>query len=491
MRLGQLLAGIDVQFEPASGIDVLDLTLDSRKVTDGTLFVAVKGSSQHGMDYADAAILSGASAIIYDEWDGEIPEVIPALHVPGLRHKVGRIAHSFFGNPCMQMDIVGVTGTNGKTTTVHLIAQIAESLGCKAACIGTLGVSIGAEKLIESDRTTPDAITLASIFAELRDHGVNFVAMEVSSHALDQGRVDGIPFCVGLITNLTRDHLDYHGTMEAYGAAKKRLFQDFDLKAAVFNTDDAFCRRLWKTVPSETAITYGSGAEHIDLQLIQPTASGCDTRVSIGGISHELQLSLLGVFNASNVIAAFAAIFALFPSDIDRALAAIPGLRGAPGRMEWFRVPNFATVVVDYAHTPDALENVIKTCQAHCHGEVWSVFGCGGDRDVGKRPLMGRVASELSDHVVLTSDNPRSESPQTILNDIRAGMTKSPILEEPDRSRAIRFAIENAAVNDLVLLAGKGHEDTQVTGQKTFVYSDRVEVARLFGLMSSEAQHAS
>jgi UDP-N-acetylmuramoyl-L-alanyl-D-glutamate--2,6-diaminopimelate ligase len=491
MRLERLLAGIDLQFDRASGIEVSGLTLDSRKVTDGALFVAIKGSVGHGMDYVDAAILAGASAVIYDDWDGEIPKIIPALHIPGLMHKVGHIAHAFYGNPCSAMQIIGVTGTNGKTTTVHLIAQLAEYLGIKAARIGTLGVSVGADKLIESDRTTPDAITLASMFAELRSRDVNFVAMEVSSHALDQGRVDGIPFTVGVITNLTRDHLDYHQTMEAYGAAKARLFHDFALRAAIFNIDDSFCRKLSETTSQFNVVNYGSDADHVDIQLIRPTDSGSNIRVSIHSVAYDLQTSLLGAFNASNVMAAFAAISALFPDDVDRLLAAIPKLQAAPGRMEWFRAPEFATVVVDYAHTPDALENAIKTCKAHCVGEVWSVFGCGGDRDVGKRPLMGQVASELSDHIVLTSDNPRSESPQHILNDIRAGMTKPPILEELDRAAAIRFAVEHASADDWVLLAGKGHENTQTIGQKTVVYSDRAEVARLFGLMGSEVQHAS
>ncbi len=491
MRLDQLLAEIGLHFDRASGVDVLDLTLDSRKVTPGTLFVAIKGSTGHGMDYVDAAITSGASAIIYDDWDEEPPKTVPALRVPGLRRELGRIAHAFYGNPCSGMHIVGVTGTNGKTTTVHLIAQIAERLGFRAARIGTLGVSVGADKLIESDRTTPDAITLASMFAELKGRGVNFVAMEVSSHALDQYRVDGIPFSAGVITNLTRDHLDYHETMEAYGAAKARLFHDFDLKVAVFNADDAFCRKLSETVPSETVVTYGCGAEHVDIQAIQPSANGSTIRIALNGQVHEVNTRLLGAFNASNVMAALAAISALLPKQIDQALIAIPELEAAPGRMEWFRTPDFATIVVDYAHTPDALENAIKTCRAHCDGEVWSVFGCGGDRDVGKRPLMGAVASEFSDHVVLTSDNPRSESPQNILNDIRSGMTKAPILEELDRAEAIRFVVKNAAANDWVLLAGKGHENTQIIGQKSVIYSDRAEVAQLFGLMGSEVQHAS
>ena len=279
--------------------------------------------------------------------------------------------------------------------------------------------------------------------------------------------------------------------MAAYGEAKARLFRDFDLQAAVFNVDDVFCRTLTEHARPATVTTYGYGAEHIDIQTIQPVAHGSTIHVSINGVGYELKTSLLGAFNASNMMAAIAAITTLFPEDIEKVLALIPKLQAAPGRMEWFRVPNFATVVIDYAHTPDALENAIKTCQTHCDGEVWSVFGCGGDRDVGKRPLMGRVASEWSDHVVLTSDNPRSESPQKIIDEIRSGMTEAPVLEELDRAQAIRFVVENAATDDWVLLAGKGHENTQTIGQTTAVYSDRAEVARLFGLMNSEVQHAS
>ena len=491
MRLDHLLTDIGLDDNRASGVEVAELTLDSRQVVDGTLFIAIQGSVGHGMDYIDAAIASGASAVIYDDWDGPVPNMIPALYIPGLRRQIGRIAHTFYGNPCSGMRVVGVTGTNGKTTTVHFIAQLADQLGLKAARIGTLGVSVGAEKIIESDRTTPDAITLASIFAALRDKGVNFVAMEVSSHALDQGRVDGIPFTVGVMTNLTRDHLDYHHTMAAYGEAKARLFRDFDLQAAVFNLDDAFCRTLAEHARPATVTTYGYGAEHIDIQAIQPVAHGSTIHVSTNGVGYELKTSLLGAFNALNMMAAIAAITTLFPEDIEQVLTFIPKLQTAPGRMEWFRVPNFATVVIDYAHTPDALENAIKTCQNHCDGEVWSVFGCGGDRDVGKRPLMGCVASEWSDHVVLTSDNPRSESPQKIIDEIRSGMTKAPVLEELDRAQAIRFVVENAATDDWVLVAGKGHENTQTIGQTTAVYSDRAEVARLFGLINSEVQHAS
>lgn len=492
MRLDQLLSQIGLYFDRASGVDIRDLTLDSRQVTEGSLFIAIQGSETHGMTFVDQAIANGAAAILYDAWGGDVPRHVPALHVTGLQAQIGPLAHAFYGHPCQAMRVIGVTGTNGKTTTVHLIAQLADTLGLKAARIGTLGISIGPEKLVDSDRTTPDAITLAKIFAELRDREVDLVAMEVSSHALDQHRVDGIPFDVAVMTNLSRDHLDYHEDMESYGQAKARLFEDFDLKAAVLNADDAFCQGLMKRLVSSHLVTYGtSSSADFSITAVEATSDGSLIDVSIHGALRQLKLPLLGDFNVENALAAVAVMTAIEPEKAEQVLSAMSRLQTAPGRMECFQSPGSATVVVDYAHTPDALEQALVTCRKHCQGQLWSVFGCGGDRDTGKRPLMGRIASELSDCVVLTSDNPRSEPPQAILNEIRAGMTKPPMREEIDRSMAIRFAVENASSNDYILIAGKGHESTQVIGQTIRPFSDRVEVARLFGLMDQEVQHAS
>ena len=492
MRLDQLLSQIGLYFDRASGVDIRDLTLDSRQVTEGSLFIAIQGSETHGMTFVDQAIANGAAAILYDAWGGDVPRHVPALHVTGLQAQIGPLAHAFYGHPCQAMRVIGVTGTNGKTTTVHLIAQLADTLGLKAARIGTLGISIGPEKLVDSDRTTPDAITLAKIFAELRDREVDLVAMEVSSHALDQHRVDGIPFDVAVMTNLSRDHLDYHEDMESYGQAKARLFEDFDLKAAVLNADDAFCQGLMKRLVSSHLVTYGtSSSADFSITAVEATSDGSLIDVSIHGALRQLKLPLLGDFNVENALAAVAVMTAIEPEKAEQVLSAMSRLQTAPGRMECFQSPGSATVVVDYAHTPDALEWALVTCRKHCQGQLWSVFGCGGDRDTGKRPLMGRIASELSDCVVLTSDNPRSEPPQAILNEIRAGMTKPPMREEIDRSMAIRFAVENASSNDYILIAGKGHESTQVIGQTIRPFSDRVEVARLFGLMDQEVQHAS
>ena len=492
MRLDQLLLRVGLYFDRGSGVDIRDMTLDSRQVTEGSLFIAIQGSDAHGMTFVDQAIANGAAAILYDAWNGDIPQHMPALQVAGLQAQIGPMAHAFYGYPCQAMRVIGVTGTNGKTTTVHLIAQLADTLGLKTARIGTLGISIGPDKLVDSDRTTPDAITLAKIFSELRDREVDLIAMEVSSHALDQNRVDGIPFDVAVMTNLSRDHLDYHKDMESYGQAKARFFEDFDLKASVFNTDDAFCQGLMKRLVSSHLVTYGTLASaDFNIDAVEATTDGSLIDVSVHGALSQLKLRLLGDFNVENALAAVAAMTAIEPEKIEQVLSAVSSLQAAPGRMECFQSPGLATVVVDYAHTPDALARALMTCRKHCQGQLWSVFGCGGDRDTGKRPLMGRIASELSDFVVLTSDNPRSEPPQAILSEIRAGMTKPPMLEEIDRSLAIRSVVEKASPNDYVLIAGKGHESSQVIGQATLPFSDRVEVARLFGLMDQEVQHAS
>ena len=491
MRLDDLLSKIGLYGEYPSGVDIIDMALDSRQVTDGSLFLAIQGSNGHGLDYIDEAITNGAVAVLYDQWSGEIPIDIPALKVKGLRTHIGYLANIFYKYPCQGLHIIGVTGTNGKTTTVHLIAQLIERLGYKVARIGTLGVSVGSHKLVSLDRTTPDAVSLFKIFSELQSLEVQVVAMEVSSHALDQYRVHGIPFEVAVMTNLTRDHLDYHGDMDSYGRAKARLFCDFNIRYAVLNSDDVFCKKLADTLSDKEVVTFGNLANDFRIHCIEPTSTGSRIGLSVRGVTSSIELPLLGEFNVQNVLAAVGAVTAIKPQSTDDVLALLNQLEVVPGRMECFKTQESATVVVDYAHTPDALEKALNTCRSHCPGEIWSVFGCGGGRDSGKRPLMGRIASELSDHVVLTSDNPRFESPLKIIGEIRSGMTQTPILEEVDRSKAIQFAVKTAKSKDYILLAGKGHENYQIIGQRTESFSDRIEVTRLLKREDRGAQHAS
>ena len=491
MRLDHLLSEIGLYVKHSSRVEIFDLALDSRHVTDGSLFIAIQGSNGHGLDYIDEVITSGAVAVLYDQWSGEIPIDIPALKVNELRTQIGYLASIFYGHPCQNMHIIGVTGTNGKTTTVHLIAQLAEHLGYKVARIGTLGVSVGSDQLVGLDRTTPDAVTLFKTFAKLQSLDVRVVAMEVSSHALDQCRVHGIPFEVAVMTNLTRDHLDYHGDMDSYGRAKARLFYDFNIRYAVLNSDDPFCKKLADKLSDKGVVTFGNSASDFKIQCIESISTGSRISLSVRGVACSIEFPLLGEFNVQNVLAAVGAVTAIKPQMTEDVLGLINQLEVVPGRMEWYKTQDSATVVVDYAHTPDALEKALNTCRSHCLGEIWSVFGCGGGRDPGKRPLMGRIASQLSDHVVLTSDNPRFESPLRIIGEIRSGMTKAPTLEEVDRKKAIQFAVKTATANDYILLAGKGHENSQVMGGSTEPFSDRVEVTRLLGCNEQGAQHAS
>ena len=490
--LANLLDAIDLPIEGAERIAVSGLTLDSRLVTPGTVFVAVAGSTAHGMEFIETAIEQGAVAVLFDDWTQSVPTRLPCIRINALRERLPQIVRAFYDDPYAEMRVIGVTGTNGKTTTVQLIAQFAEALSLIAGRIGTLGVSVGVEKLTESDRTTPDAVTLGAFFDQLRHRGASITAMEVSSHALDQGRVLGVPFEVGVFTNLSRDHLDYHGSMEAYGEAKARLFRDFPLETAVIYIDDAFGRALAESAAIENILTYGFADDaRVRLLKVMPTESGSDVACEFDGEPVGLHIPLLGQFNALNAVAALAAVDAVCPGRRDRLMAAASTLKPAAGRMEWFKEPGRPTVVIDFAHTPDALENALATCRLHAPGQLWVVFGCGGERDTGKRPLMGEVAGRLADRVVLTADNPRSEKPETICEAIKAGTSSQSIVVEVDRGRAIRGAIDGAAPEDWVLIAGKGHERTQEIGARKLPYSDRLQVAQILGLIDQGGPHAS
>ena len=490
--LDLLLSAIENPIDGADRIVVNGLTLDSRSVRPGDVFVAVAGTSAHGMTYVETAIEQGASAVLYDDWDQSVPQRLPCIQVTGLRERLPAIVRAFYDDPFASMRVIGVTGTNGKTTTVQLIAQLAEALSMVAGRIGTLGVAVGVDKLSESDRTTPDAITLGSFFSQLKARGASITAMEVSSHALDQGRVRGVPFEVGVFTNLTRDHLDYHGTMEAYGEAKARLFREYPLRTAVIYLDDPVGRHLAETITTPDIWTYGFSSDaRIRVIDVTPTAKGCHVTCDFDGQPVSLHIPLLGQFNALNAIAALAATAAVCPDQFENLIRASHTLKPAAGRMEWFQVESQPTVVVDFAHTPDALENALATCRWHTEGALWVVFGCGGERDTGKRPLMGEVAGRLADHLVLTADNPRSEDPQAICDAIGTGTSHRSIHVELDRAQAIRYALENAQPHDWILVAGKGHERTQQIGSRMLPYSDRLQVAKFLGMMDQGETHAS
>lgn len=491
-----LLAGFAPTPSDNPELAVTGLQIDSRRVEPGDAFLAVKGVGSHGLAHVETALTRGASVVVWEPATGvaeptELP--VPQVAVPGLSRKVGVIAARFNGEPAGRLFTVGVTGTDGKTSTAYLVAQGLEALGSSCAYLGTIGFGrLGALK--ESSHTTPDPIRLQELLAGFVADGVQACAMEVSSHALDQARVAGIGFDVAILTNITRDHLDYHGTVEAYAAAKQRLFSDYRRGAAVLNRDDA-------TGAAWAAELLAEGAEVTvyGLEGAKPLAGrfllGRNLQLSVQGLAMDIDSSwgqgrletrLLGRFNAYNLLAALAALLYRGAS-LPEALAAMATLQTVPGRIEGYRGPAAKPlVVVDYAHTPDALEQILKAVRAHTTGKLICVFGCGGDRDRGKRPLMGQAAVSLADAVIVTDDNPRSEAPAAIVEDILAGVRLlSPVSGLPavihDRAEAIRSAVAAAGADDVVVIAGKGHETTQTYGQEVRSFSDRAFVAALVG----------
>lgn len=449
------------------------ITSDSRKVQAGSLFLAYPGTHSDGRDYIAQAIQAGAAAVAWESRDFVWNPAwqVSNMAVDGLKNRVGQIAAEYYGSPSEKLAMVGVTGTNGKTSVSQWIAQALSILGKKTAVIGTIGNGfVGAQA--EASNTTPDAILLQAMLADYARQGAEAVAMEVSSHGLHQGRVNGVTFDVAVLTNLTRDHLDYHETMEEYAAAKQLLFSWQGLDMAVLNIDDAFGRSIASSLAGQgkPMMTYGllqGDVRGSDLQLHQ---HGLTMQVSTPQGKAALNAPVLGRFNAYNVLAVLATLLALKVSLHD-AVAAIGKIRPVPGRMQQFGGNDKPLVVVDYAHTPDALEKVLTTLREQTSGKLICVFGCGGDRDAGKRPLMGAVADELADAVIVTSDNPRSEDPVSIIQQVVSSIDAVELIE-PDRAIAIRRAVQSARAGDVVLIAGKGHENYQEIAGIKIPFSD-------------------
>jgi len=484
-RLPELVAGFATG---AADIAVSDLTLDSRQVREGTLFLACRGTQQHGLEFLQEALAGGAVALLWEPAPGVAPPQvsIPALAVEGLSRRVGEIAARFFGHPSQALHVVGITGTDGKTSTAWLIAQALDALNEPCLYIGTLGSGrVGA--LAPGDHTTPDPVNLQRRLHQARQDGLRAVAMEVSSHALDQARVAGVSFHTAVLTNVGRDHLDYHGTLEDYAAAKHRLFREFVLKAAVLNRDDVrgrewsaqLLREASRVPVTSYGLEPGAGLSARNVELA-PTGIAFDVQAPKGVA--RIESRLLGRFNVYNLLAALGALLAKGIA-LDRACAALSQAGTVPGRIEGFRGPHAKPlVIVDYAHTPQALAQVLHAVRAHCKATMWCVFGCGGDRDRGKRPLMGAAAAKFADRVIVTDDNPRSESPAAIVREIQAGFPagfKAPVIH--DRARAIETAVREAGADDVVVVAGKGHEDYQLYGKERRSFSDRDFVATLTG----------
>lgn len=483
IALDHLLKGI-TSSTPA--LSVSGISSDSRSVTSGDVFCAYPGVKHDGRDYIAEAIDRGAVCVLYEPArsgariekyrDGKVP----LLPVADLRNKLGFIAARFYAEPSRDLYVIGVTGTNGKTSCAHLLAQSLEQLGVRCGVIGTLGCGF-VDQLDYARHTTPDPVTIQRMLREFSDQGASHVAMEVSSHALDQGRVNGVAFDLALFTNLTHDHLDYHRDLAEYGATKAKLFTVPGLGAAVINTDDPFGARLFESTRARRKWSYGGRSADVMINELGATATGLQVDLQTADGPLELHTRLIGSINAPNLAAVSGALLAMGFTP-DAIAEAVSKVRAVPGRMELFNggvlLPQ---VVVDYAHTPDALERVLRSARDHCRGDLWCLFGCGGDRDRGKRPAMGAIARRWADHVVVTDDNPRSENPGAIATEIVAGMPARPIIIH-DRTRAIDWSIHLALPQDWVVIAGKGHETTQQIGDRYRPHDDRLLVRNFLGL---------
>ena len=461
----------DVANIPAN-LEITGLVMDSRDIRPGDAFVAIAGFGAHGLGFVDQARERGAAIILFEPpAPDDLPAPADAIAVPGLRARMGEMANQFHGAPSKAMTMVGVTGTSGKTSTVQLIAQAFEKIGVRTGTIGTLGVGLYGQE-VATGFTTPLVLPMHKMLAELRDAGAKAVAMEVSSHALDQGRVDAVHYDIAVFTNLTRDHLDYHGDMESYGAAKAKLFSRPGLRAAVINRDDAFGRRLLDGLRSPVRgigiSASGDVAADIAATGVTLDARGIGFDLRIGERTRYVQSPLLGRFNIDNVLTVAGVLLAEgrgFGEIVD----VLESLQPVAGRMNRLGGDGvLPLVVIDYSHKPDPLEQALQSLRAHLKGQLTCVFGCGGDRDRGKRPQMAAIAEKLSERVIVTDDNPRTEDGDAIVADIVAGFAKpDAAIVLRDRRAAITRAINEASAADIVLVAGKGHETYQeVAGVK-------------------------
>lgn len=497
VRLSELLAAF-VVIDGARDIEVTGVSMDSREVAPGTVFFARRGLTQDAARFIGDAVDAGAVAVVRqgDSRVGLGEAGVPEIFVQDLDACAGEAAHRFFGRPSELMRVIGITGTNGKTSVSHFIAHGLSvgrpSASAPVGVIGTLGYGT-LSKLDPGLLTTPDVVHLHRLLADMRAQGADHMIMEVSSHALSQGRVEGVRFDTAVFTNLSRDHLDFHNDMESYGAAKARLFDSRDLRHAVVNLDEEFGRDLLRSIPGGVGVTAYSMDSEVTLtaqRQLKNMLRGKLERVGPEGIqlavesaqeSGKLSVPLLGRFNAHNLLAALGVLIEQ-GIGFQHALEALRDLPPVPGRMQRFgRGSGEPLVVVDYAHTPGALEAALRALREHCNGLLWCVFGCGGDRDEGKRAQMGAVAEALADFIVLTDDNPRNEDGGAIIKAIIQGFQQANaqserLFVERDRAAAIGYAIQSAGENDIVLVAGKGHETYQETRGVRRPFSDAAAV---------------
>lgn len=474
-------AGIHFTDQCSPELVVSDLCSDSRHVSTGSLFCAYPGAQVDGRDFINQAIEQGAVAVLCEASEFELQEApaVPIILVEGLQARIGHLADAFFAQPSDELQVFGVTGTNGKTTCCYLLAQALGRLGMQSRMIGTIGTG-ELHNLQTATHTTPDAIQLHRLLAQYRDEGATQVCVEVSSHALAQGRVAGVRFFCTLFTNLSHDHLDFHGDMASYAEAKKRLFTEFKSELVITNADDELGAQLVDIANSEFIASYGEAGD-VRAESISLSVQGIELEIEANGVDFKVLSPLIGKVNVPNLLLLVTTLLALSVS-IEDIKELVSSLEPAPGRMELYRVADSANAVIDYAHTPDALQKALQSVREHCRGQLWCVFGCGGDRDKAKRPTMGSVADKFADRIIITNDNPRSEDGAQIAGQIRQAVEATPVEIILDRAVAIKSALAAASGDDWVLIAGKGHESTQQIGTEYRHFSDREQVAQVLGI---------
>lgn len=477
MKLHTLLKVLPFVKLPKDNPDIQDIVQDNRKVTPGSLFICIEGLTVDGHQFAEDAANKGAVAILSEK---PLNVNTPVILVPSTKRAMAILADYFYGQPTKKMRLIGITGTNGKTTTSHLIEQIFRDAGEKTGLIGTMYMKI-ADTILDTKNTTPDSLTLQNTFKQMLDEGVSTAVMEVSSHALDQGRVFGCDYDVAVFTNITQDHLDYHHTMEAYLRAKSLLFAQLgnsysheQPKFAVLNMDDSGSKQIQKETAAHI-VTYGidnQSAQFLAKDIEMNSKGTSFTLVSPEGEA-RVHLQLIGKFSIYNILAAISVGYVL-NIPLDSIIRSVEKVKGVSGRFELVQAGQDFPIIVDYAHTPDSLENVLKTVQQFAKKRIFVVVGCGGDRDRTKRPIMAKIACQYATDPIFTSDNPRSENPMEIIKEMEEGVEGLSYVKFVDRKEAIQYAIQHASEGDVVLIAGKGHETYQIIGDKINDFDDRV-----------------
>jgi len=491
--LSELLQGI-AEVAGSDNREIAEINIDSRQVGSNDLFIALPGTENHGLSYLPGVVKSGAACVLFDNDVAEkfqsllkeFSKKIVQIKVNDINHVAGVVIDRFYNSPSHKMQVVGITGTDGKTSVSRFLAQVMND-DMKSAVIGTTGNGLWGD-IKDSTHTTPDVLSLHKLLSQFNKQNAELVSMEVSSHGIKQQRIAGVEIETAVLTNVSRDHIDYHGSVENYRQVKKQLFSQASVKNIVLNLDDATGVELLQQLKAEKNVWgYSLNASCHDLEncvyaeSVSVESSGFSVAVVTPAGKTDVYVPLLGRFNIANVLSVLCVLL-INKIGLKESIAKIEKLKTAPGRMELFSGNEKASVVVDYAHTPKALEMALLAVSEHCVGKLWCVFGCGGDRDKGKRALMGTVAERLADRVIVTNDNPRTESPADIIGDILSGFNSQKNVDVmSDRAEAIRYACENAAVTDVVLVAGKGHEEYQIIADTKIPFSDRKEVIKNLG----------